>query len=550
VQDLAYQRCLNHTFREAVARCPECGHYFCRECITEHEDRVVCASCLRKLVESSAGGRAALGVSVLFLWMKCWQTVFACTLKAHVCGEPPPRWTLRRINRLAFVQTVIQPSLLFVMPFAMLVVLPIGWVHALYHSVTVIGDGETASAKTVFKTSWQQSMLWQRQNHIALSIVSLLGLFVFINVFITVLIVPDLARSLLGVETVFSRAGSAAYNTTLWAVALGVTYLCINPLTHALYVLRCFYGASLATGADLKAELRNLAPPSRIVSAALVVLLAVCAAFCISSAAGAQESDPQTLDIRPAHRSVSPFELERTISEVIQQREYAWRMPREKPPRGEGWLAEFVDSIVRMAAKWFKQVVEWIGDVVEWIVELIVRLMPSPGAGGTGAWEQSARVLIIALLAIAAGALAVTLIQAMRSRRARREEVMAEPVLLEPDLADENLVADELPADGWLTIAQNLLGKGELRLALRAFYLASLAYLAHREMITIAKFKSNREYERELRRRAPMVPDVLTAFSQNVTAFERSWYGLHEVTHTIMSRFRLNLERIRACGQE
>lgn len=46
---LHQQRCLNHSLREAVARCPVCTQYFCRECITEHEDRVICAACLRKL---------------------------------------------------------------------------------------------------------------------------------------------------------------------------------------------------------------------------------------------------------------------------------------------------------------------------------------------------------------------------------------------------------------------------------------------------------------------------------------------------------------------
>jgi hypothetical protein len=46
---LANQRCFNHATREAVARCPECKQFFCRECITEHDDRVVCASCLKKL---------------------------------------------------------------------------------------------------------------------------------------------------------------------------------------------------------------------------------------------------------------------------------------------------------------------------------------------------------------------------------------------------------------------------------------------------------------------------------------------------------------------
>jgi hypothetical protein len=46
---LALQRCLHHADREAIARCPECTRYFCRECITEHDDRVICANCLAKL---------------------------------------------------------------------------------------------------------------------------------------------------------------------------------------------------------------------------------------------------------------------------------------------------------------------------------------------------------------------------------------------------------------------------------------------------------------------------------------------------------------------
>ena len=37
--------------REAVACCPDCSRFFCRECITEHEDKVLCAACLRKVLE-------------------------------------------------------------------------------------------------------------------------------------------------------------------------------------------------------------------------------------------------------------------------------------------------------------------------------------------------------------------------------------------------------------------------------------------------------------------------------------------------------------------
>ena len=62
---LVHARCFNHATREAVARCPECGRYYCRECITEHEERVICAVCLRRL---SASGPARAWFNLLVVW--------------------------------------------------------------------------------------------------------------------------------------------------------------------------------------------------------------------------------------------------------------------------------------------------------------------------------------------------------------------------------------------------------------------------------------------------------------------------------------------------
>jgi len=45
------QRCRNHENREAVCRCPQCGRSFCRECVSEHEARLLCAACLKLLAE-------------------------------------------------------------------------------------------------------------------------------------------------------------------------------------------------------------------------------------------------------------------------------------------------------------------------------------------------------------------------------------------------------------------------------------------------------------------------------------------------------------------
>ncbi len=72
------QSCFHHPFREAASRCPVCLRYFCRECVTEHEDRVLCAECLKKIVAreaAQAGGfrraiRSLLPVAGLLLaWL-------------------------------------------------------------------------------------------------------------------------------------------------------------------------------------------------------------------------------------------------------------------------------------------------------------------------------------------------------------------------------------------------------------------------------------------------------------------------------------------------
>jgi len=46
-RDLTRRRCRHHPSRVAAALCPGCGRFYCRECISEHRERVLCAECLR-----------------------------------------------------------------------------------------------------------------------------------------------------------------------------------------------------------------------------------------------------------------------------------------------------------------------------------------------------------------------------------------------------------------------------------------------------------------------------------------------------------------------
>ena len=51
------RRCARHDEREAVGRCMVCAGGFCRECVTEHEDRLYCGTCFAAHIEQ--GRRAS-----------------------------------------------------------------------------------------------------------------------------------------------------------------------------------------------------------------------------------------------------------------------------------------------------------------------------------------------------------------------------------------------------------------------------------------------------------------------------------------------------------
>jgi hypothetical protein len=50
--NLLDQRCLNHALREAAVQCPSCKRFFCRECVTEHEGRMICVACVTALTRN------------------------------------------------------------------------------------------------------------------------------------------------------------------------------------------------------------------------------------------------------------------------------------------------------------------------------------------------------------------------------------------------------------------------------------------------------------------------------------------------------------------
>lgn len=57
---LVKSKCQNHHTREAVAKCPICQHYYCRECVTEHNNQFICVGCLSTTQEEKKSSKGSV----------------------------------------------------------------------------------------------------------------------------------------------------------------------------------------------------------------------------------------------------------------------------------------------------------------------------------------------------------------------------------------------------------------------------------------------------------------------------------------------------------
>jgi len=490
------------------------------------------------LIESS------LNAAALYIWMKCWQAVFLSKLRAHLLMEPEAPWTLQRIGRLVLIQASIQPLGLFLRLLAAQVLIPYIWTYSFFIGVAILGDGSEPSLRAVLRGAVREAGLWWRETHLALLCLFGFAFFILLNVNVVCALLPYALRTFLGIQTVFTRDGWAMFNTTFFAATFAATYLCFDPLRKAVFLVRHFHGVSLQSGEDLRVELRTLRQRSRAAVAALVLFATLLCAP--GTAVRAAETAPAPA-AAPAHQ-VDSAQLSSSLDRVLERREYAWRFPRAESPEAEpkGWLAEFFDSVAKTFGKWFRKVAGWMEKFGDWLRHFFEndKEEKEPSAPWNLSWSTIARGTLIILAVVLLVALGFIY---WRARQRRRPVAVAEAIVAVPDLNEENVTADQLPEDGWQKLARDLIAQGELRLALRAFYLGSLAHLGQRELIRLERYKSNHDYDRELQRRARGNASLLTAFDENLFVFEAAWYGDHAVTPATLDGFAQNIERIRAC---
>ena len=498
-----------------------------------------CTHMSRSAHANEHSAMAAAGLAFLFVWMKFWQTVFTLQVRAQISDEIKYRWTLGRITSIAATQALIQSTRLIVMPIAGLLVIPYGFCFAFYQNATAYVTHDVQHLKSTCKWAWSQAMLWPRQNHLLIGIFWMFGVVIFVNVSITAFMIPQLLKTLLGIESMFTVTGlRMLLNTTFWMAMSAMTYLLLDPFIKTAYVLRCFYGSALESGEDLKTEFHRTLTGSR--KSAAVILMVV---LCITPLASfADQRD-----------SVSPEQLDSAIEQIMNRPEFSWRMPREiigkETKEVKGPLEAAIEWLLDMIGKVFRSIGKWITKFIKWLENLLPEPDSKPAAS-TGNWMTPVRIglILLLLLLLAVLSFAFTRIWSrFRSGSSARISTVAVPVL---DLNDEEIKADDLPANRWLALAKELTTKGDLRLAMRALNLATLAHLAQQDMITIETYKSDREYEKELNRRAHEREELCLIFAKNLTIFERVWYGMYRIAQSDFEQFAANQKRISAFADQ
>ena len=281
-------------------------------------------------------------------------------------GSRAVRWTWARLGRLALVQTLLQPSGLFVLPVAAVLTVPLGWVYAFYDNVTALGDGETASARRCSPAPPAHAMRDPGATTSRLLILSLLGMFAWLNLVIATLLLPQLARMFTGEENVFTRSGCTFLQLDVFRRhASALVFLALDPLVKTFYALRCFY-------ADAQTHRRG--PPERTARPArrgrrppgrrravrywpcvwrwrLAAPVPVPRAADHRSRAAAAPIPAGALAARrhgcPRRRWADPIE------DVLRRREFAWRAPR--PARGPTTAAGAVERFLAGIKTWVRR---------------------------------------------------------------------------------------------------------------------------------------------------------------------------------------------------
>lgn len=215
------------------------------------------------------------------------------------------------------------------------------------------------------------------------------------------------------------------------------------------------------------------------------------------------------LDAPPVAVAASKDDANRKLKDILSRPEYARNVKPES-------------AITRLVER-----------ILKWLQEL----MPNPkpvSPGGARIISTIAQVVVVVLmLGVLAFVLKMFLPHLLRGGRPRKKKKDKARIVLgerlEPDQSARDLLSD----------AEGLARRGELRAAIRRAYIALLVELGDRKVISLAQYKTNRDYLRAMRELEPLYRNM----KQLTDLFEVHWYGLSQAQESDWLAFRAGYDQ-------
>ncbi len=188
----------------------------------------------------------------------------------------------------------------------------------------------------------------------------------------------------------------------------------------------------------------------------------------------------------------------------------------------------------------YERLSEAIGRVLSAFFRWLSRVLGGLGGAGAGGWGVIVQWVIIAILVLLIAFGASYLVGRMEWRRVRRTP----PPLSSEELLDARL----LSSTEWHRLAQQLLAQGDLRAAVRAFYLGLLRLLHEARLLDYDPARTN--WEHLTRLRSPTLPDPAVReqayrLLQPLTLrFDYLWYGGDPATEQDVRQFEAAFETL------
>jgi len=180
-------------------------------------------------------------------------------------------------------------------------------------------------------------------------------------------------------------------------------------------------------------------------------------------------------------------------------------------------------------AKGENALTKFVKDLIKWFENLFPKPSQNVEPGGATVVSSILQVVVVILgLALVAYVVWLLLKRFKGSGRKLLTKKKEPRIVLGEKLKPEDTATDLL-AD-----AEALARRGELRAAIRKAYIALLVELGDRKLISLAQYKTNRDYVRAVSN----LPQLHPRLKKLTESFERHWYGFAQATPNDWQDFR------------